>query len=88
MQGLLKMADMFFMEELREEAGRRLALGVCERNHLELSRMAETYRSAVLTAACAKFLVNREAEVDWGVLEGLPRLTAAVAKVATQVIFF
>jgi len=85
-RGLLKMADMFFMEELREEAGRRLARVICERNFLELTVLAETHRSAALTAAAAKFIVNREGEVDVGVLEGLPRVTAAVAEAAMQVV--
>ena len=84
-RGLLKMADMFFMEELREEAGRRLARVICERNFLELTVLAETHRSAALTAAAAKFIVNREGEVDVGVLQGLPRVTAAVAEAAMQV---
>ena len=84
-RGLLKMADMFFMEELREEAGRRLARVICERNLLELTVLAETHRSAALTAAAAKFIVNREGEVDVGVLEGLPRVTAAVAEAAMLV---
>ena len=88
MQGLLKMADMFFMEELREEVGRRLAVGISFENYVERSKMADTLRSASLATACAKFIVNQgEGGTDWAAMERMPRVTAAVAKMATQVKF-
>ena len=86
LQGLLRLSDMFFMEELREEAGRRLAKGITAGNYVERSKMADTYRSANLATACGKFIVNQgEGRIDWGALEEAPRVAAAVAKMATQV---
>ena len=55
LQGLLRLADMFSMEELREEAGRCLVKGITAKNYVERSKMADTYRSANLATACAKF---------------------------------
>ena len=42
-QGLLRLSDMLFMEELWEEAGRRLAEGITAGNYVERSKMADTY---------------------------------------------
>jgi len=88
LQGLLRLADMFFMEELREEVGRRLAVGISVDNYVERSKMADTLRSASLATACAKFIVNQgEGGTDWAAMERMPRVAAAVAKMATQVLW-
>ena len=87
LQGLLHLANMFFMEELRAEAGRRLAMDITVGNYVEKSKMADTYESAILATACAKFIVNRGEEgIDWGAIGQMPRVMAAVAMMATQVI--
>jgi len=86
LQGLLRLADMFFMEELREELGRRLAMGITAENYVERSMMAETYRSPDLATACAKYIVNQGEGIDWGAIKEMPRVTAAVAETATQVL--
>ena len=88
LQGLLRLADMFFMEELREEVGRRLAMGITAENYVERSMMAETYRSPDLATACAKYIVNQGEGIDWGAIKEMPRVTAAVAETSTQVMLF
>ena len=86
LQGLLGLADMFFMEELRKEVGRSLARGVTAENYAERSKMADTYTSTILATACAKFIVNQEeGGTDWAAIERMHRVAAAVAKMATQV---
>jgi len=87
LQGLLSLADMLLMEELREVAGRRLGEQVTAENCIEMSQLAETYRSASLATACARIVVSQGGEgVGWRAIEELPSVMAmALAKVATKV---
>ena len=41
LQGLLRLADMYLLESLRGEVGRRLAGGITEQNFLKLSSLAD-----------------------------------------------
>ena len=86
LRGLLRLADSLLMESLREVAGRRLGEQVTAANCIEMSQLAETYRSTSLATACARIIVNQGEEgVGWRAIEELPSVMAAVAKVATKV---
>ena len=78
--GLLHLADMFLMEELREEAGRRLALGLDHHNHLELCRLADRYRVQGLAASAATFLLTEVRAVEWEQVGRLGLVMAAMAR--------
>jgi len=88
LQGLLSLANMLLLEGLKEVVGRRLGEQVTAENCIEMSQMAETYRSDSLATACSKIIVKEGEEgVDWRAIEELPRVTAAVARIATQVLW-
>jgi len=84
LQGLLRLADMFIMEALKEEVVRRLARGLTEENFLETSALAEAHVVEELVAACATFLVHRGVKVDAAAVERVPRVAAAALILAMQ----
>ena len=85
LQGLLRLADMFIMEALKEEVVRRLTRGLTKENILETSALAEAHGVEELVAACATFLVHRGVEVDAAAVERVPRVAAAALSLAMQV---
>jgi len=84
LKDLLRIADMFLMEELKEEVGRRLGLLVSTDNYREMCEHAETCHAQALAAACAKVVVLEVADADWAVIDKAPIVTAAMARLAVK----
>ena len=69
---LMEMGNRFLMDDLREEAGHRLAKKLSEDNYIEISKIADKFNDSNLAKACSEFVLH-EAEaskVDWAALWG------------------
>lgn len=87
LQGLLELADRFLLEELKEEAVRRIAQHIDARNYRSVCQLAELHQVKALAASCAKFVLTKlEEEVDWEALQQLPLVLLAVAEETKQAI--
>jgi len=87
LQGLLELADRFLLEELKEEAARRIAQHIDARNYRSVCQLAELHQATALAASCAKFVLTKlEEEVDWEALQQLPLVLLAVAEETRQAI--
>jgi len=87
LQGLLELADRFLLEELKEEAARRIAQHIDAQNYRSVCQLAELHKATALAASCAKFVLTKlEEEVDWEALQQLPLVLLAVAEETRQAI--
>jgi len=81
LQGLLELGDRFLLEELKEEAGRRIAQHIDAQNFRNICEMADLHKAKSLAVACAKFVMTKpEQEVDWAAMQQLHLVMAAVAE--------
>jgi len=79
LQGLLELADRFLLEELKEEAARRIAQHIDAQNFRAICEMADLHKAKALAVACAKFMLTKEqADCEW--LQQLPVVVIAVAE--------
>jgi len=81
---LLELADRLLMDELKEEAGRRLALRLSVDNYRDACGLAERYHAGALAAACARFVVEEVEEPDWAVIDQAPIVAGAMARLAIE----
>ena len=84
---LLELADRLLMDELKEEAGRRLAIRLSVDNYRDVCGLAERHRASTLAATCARFVVEEVAEVeepDWAVIDQAASVAAAMARLAVE----
>jgi len=80
LQGLLGLADRLLLEELKEEAGCRIAQHIDAVNFRTVCELADVHKARALAVACARFLLAQEEEVDWPALQQLPLVVLAVAE--------
>ena len=75
---LLELGARFLMEDLEEEAGRRLAKRLSGDNYIEICEIADKFNNLVLADACADFILHDAALVDWKAVWGAGQLVATV----------
>jgi len=80
LQGLLGLADRFLLEEVKEEAGRRIALQMNAQNFMTICELADLHKAKALAVACAKFMLTKEEEMDCEWLQYFPLVVIAVAE--------
>ena len=79
---LLHLADMFMMDDLKEETAAQLARNLSEENYLETSQAAELYHAESLILECADFVLENVVNVNWEEIRKLPKVISAM--VASQ----
>jgi len=75
---LLHLADMFLMDDLKEEAAAHLARILSEENYLETSQAAELYHAESLISECAEFVLENVVKVNWEEVGKLPKVISAM----------
>ena len=75
---LLHLADMFMMNDLKEEAATQLARILSEENYLETSQAAELYHAESLISECAEFVLENVVKVNWEEVGKLPKVISAM----------
>jgi len=75
---LLHLADMFMMNDLKEEAATQLARILSEENYLETSQAAELYHAESLIFECAEFVLENVVKVNWEEVGKLPKVISAM----------
>jgi len=78
---LLDTAEMFLIDQLKEEAGRLLGTKLTRENYIDMGRVGEKYRVKSLTKSCARFIFNTvKLQADWDAIEDLHMVNASLAK--------
>ena len=85
--GLLHLAELFMMDNLKEVVEERLAQALTKANFLEISQVAELYSNTSLITKCGHFLFEEIGDVDeinWEDMEKLPKVMTAIVKRAMK----
>merc|ERR1719495_883559 len=61
---LLRMADHFLMEDLKDAAGFIISKSINMENVFDISKFADKFRAVLLSEECAKFLYDNHASIE------------------------
>ena len=80
--GLLHLAELFMMDNLKEVVEERLAQALTKANYLETSQVAELYSNTSLITKCGHFLFEEidGDEISWEEIVKLPKVMTAFGK--------
>ena len=82
---LLKMADRFLMEDLKNMCASLLENKLTNENYLEMSQIAEELNDSRFLSGCAKFIMSETTlKVDWEKVNKLPRLSTCLVEMAME----
>ena len=84
---LLRLADLFMMDNLKEVIEERLAKALKKSSYLEVSQLAELYSNTNLITKCGHFVFEEfgdSDEINWEEMVKLPKVMAAFGKRAMK----
>jgi len=84
---LLRLADLFMMDNLKEVIDERLAKALTKSSYLEISQLAELYSHTNLITKCGDFVFEEfgdSDEINWEEMVKLPKVMAAFGKRAMK----
>ena len=64
LRSLLRMADHYLMEDLKDAAGFKISKNLNMENVFDISKFADKFRAMLLTEQCAEFLIVNHSSVD------------------------
>ena len=64
LKNLLRLADLYLMDNLKDAAGSRIGKDLNNENIFDTSELADTFRSVALTEQCASFIFDNASAVD------------------------
>merc|ERR1712013_787354 len=64
LRSLLRMADLYLMEDLKDAAGFKISKSINMENVFDISKFADKFRAVLLSGECAKFLYDNHASIE------------------------
>ena len=64
LRNLLRMADLYLMEDLKDAAGFKISKSINMENVFDISKFADKFRATFLSEECAKFLYENHASIE------------------------
>ena len=64
LRSLLRMADLYLMEDLKDAAGFKISKSINMENVFDISKFADKFRAVLLSEECAKFLYDNHASIE------------------------